>query len=88
MTSSNTTGTDPGMICLYFGDPCECQNCGGCVKAEGGPFPGDSRYCSEDCFADAQERAARVAQRAAWCPECGYDQGEHDPGCKNRQEHP
>ena len=75
----------PGMICLYFGDPCECQNCGGCVKAEGGPFPGDARYCSEDCFADAQQRAAETARRAAWCPECGFDCGEHGPDCKRRE---
>jgi hypothetical protein len=72
------------MVCLYFGDSEECQNCGGRVRAEGGPFPGDSRYCSEDCFADAQERAAESERRRAWlrgCPECGYDCGEHAPDC-------
>ena len=72
-----------GIVCLYFGDPCECQWCGGCTKAEGGPFEGDSRYCSEDCFAEAAERARRQAGYAAteWCPECGYDRHERAPGC-------
>ena len=76
--------TDTSMVCLYFGNPEECQSCGGWVKAGGGPFPGDSRYCSEDCFADAQERAAESERRAAWlrgCEECGYDCGEHAPTC-------
>lgn len=72
---------DVGLICLYFGNPEERQGCGGWVKAEGGPFPGDPRYCSEDCFADAQDRAAREQARLACCPDCGYDCGEHGPAC-------
>lgn len=71
----------PGLVCLYFGDPCECQNCGGCVTAEGGPFPGDPRYCSEDCFAEAQARRAVAEARDATCGRCGFDRGEHQPGC-------
>jgi hypothetical protein len=72
------------VVCLYFGNPEECQGCGGWVKAEGGPFPGDPRYCSEDCFADAQEFAAHQEARRtrlACCPDCGYDCGEHNPAC-------
>ena len=75
----------PGFACLYFGIPGECQNCGGWTGAEGGPFPGDSRYCSEDCYADAQQFAAQSAARAARmasCPKCGFDRGEHDTGCR------
>ena len=71
----------PGFTCLYFGNPEECQNCGGWTGAEGGPFPGDSRYCSEDCYADAQDRARVVNYRMACCPECGFDNAEHDTGC-------
>ena len=80
---------EAGLVCLYCGDPCECQWCGGCTKAEGGPFEGDSRYCSEDCFAEASERARRQAEYAACCPECGYDRREHAPGCPRcaSQEH-
>lgn len=70
-----------GMICLYFGRADECRYCGGWTKAAGGPFEGDPRFCSEDCYADDQERQARIAKREAWCPACGYDQGEHAPGC-------
>ena len=71
----------PGFVCLYFGNPGECRNCGGWVKAGGGPFPGDPRYCSGDCFADAQERSRAVAVLVACCPGCGYDRAEHRPGC-------
>jgi hypothetical protein len=74
------TQTTP-FICLYTGPDDECRNCGGWTRAADGPFPGDSRFCSEDCYADNQERQARTATREAWCPECGYDQSEHDPGC-------
>lgn len=69
------------FICLYLGQG-ECWNCGGWVKAAGGPFPGDRRFCGEECYADYQERQARIAAREQWCPACGYDQGEHDPGCE------
>ena len=74
-----------GFICLYSGPADECRSCGGWVKAGGGPFAGDPRFCSEDCFADAQERARRAAERAAWCPACGYDQGEHALDCGRPQ---
>ena len=72
------------FTCLYFGTPGECQNCGGWTGAEGGPFPGDSRYCSEDCYADAQELGRRIAERIAisWCPDCGFDNQEHAPDCE------
>ena len=73
--------TAPGLICLYFGNPEECQNCGGWTGAESGPFPGDSRYCSQSCFEDAAERATAAAARLRCCDDCGYDQGEHSPEC-------
>jgi len=74
----------PGFICLNFGTPGECQNCGGWTRAndedgQPGPFPGDSRYCSEDCYADAQRRTAAARARMVCCPECGFDNQEHDP---------
>ena len=81
MSTAETTQEGAGMICLYFGDPCECQWCGGCTKAEGGPFEGDSRFCSEDCAADAAERAREQERRRACCPRCGYDRQEHAPDC-------
>ena len=75
-------------MCLYFGTPGECHNCGGFTGAEGddgvtGSFPGDPRYCSEDCFVDAQEFAERAKREASsdWCPTCGYDRHEHAPDC-------
>ena len=68
-------------IILCFGPGTECQYCGGWVRAGGGPFAADTRFCSRDCFEDAMEQAAAWAVRAAWCAECGYDCGEHDPGC-------
>jgi hypothetical protein len=70
------------FVCLYSGPADECRSCGGWTKAGGGPFPGDSRFCSEDCYADDQDRQAKIAAREQWCPECGYDQGEHGPDCK------
>ena len=72
------------MICLYFGPADECQSCGGWVKAEGGPFEGDRRFCSEDCYTDAMELRDRIAQRTAtaWCRACGYDNHEHAPNCE------
>ena len=81
MSTAETTQEGAGMICLYFGDPCECQWCGGCTKAEGGPFEGDSRFCSEDCYADAAERAQEQELRLACCPECGPARQEHAPDC-------
>jgi hypothetical protein len=72
-----------GFVCLYFGTGEDCWNCGEWKKAAGGPFAGDSRFCSEDCFADAMEREAREAQRTACCPECGYDNQEHAPKCSS-----
>ena len=84
MTSIPGTITEAeqhGFVCLYFGSGEDCRNCGGWLKAAGGPFVGDSRYCSEDCFADAQEREARTVRRMACCPECGYDNQEHGPKC-------
>jgi len=76
-----------GIVCLYFGSGKDCHYCGGYLKAAGGPFAGDPRFCSEDCFADAKERDARQARRLACCPECGYDNQEHAPDCAS-QEHP
>ena len=70
------------FICLYSGTPGECQNCGGWTGAEGGPFAGDSRYCSEDCYAGAQERTRRAAERMTCCPGCGFDNQEHAPDCE------
>lgn len=70
-----------GFVCLYFGSGEDCWNCGGWLKAAGGPFDGDSRFCSEDCFADAAIRAEEIARRTAWCPKCGYDNSEHAPDC-------
>lgn len=82
--TAGTTQEAAGVTCLYFGNPEECQGCGGWVKAGGGPFEGDRRFCSEDCCADAAELRDRVAQRTAtaWCPACGYDNHEHAPGCE------
>lgn len=69
----------------------ECLNCGGSTSAidaetgVAGPFPGDDRYCSEDCAEDAHEYAARAAEQRrrqiATCPGCGFDNQEHDPYC-------
>lgn len=69
------------FVCLYTGPEDECRGCGGWTRAGGGPFPGDKRFCSEDCFADAQERAARVNLKMACCPECGFDNQEHSGEC-------
>jgi hypothetical protein len=68
-------------ICLYFGNPEECQGCGGWVKADGGPFEGDPRFCSEDCAAEVARRIEAAAGRLRCCPECGFDNNEHDEGC-------
>lgn len=69
------------FVCLYTGPEDECRGCGGWTKAGGGPFPGDERFCSEDCYADAQERAARRDLKMTCCPECGFDQQEHSEEC-------
>ena len=74
-----------GLVCLYTGTGTECWNCGGYTKAIGedgrpGPFPGDSRYCCEECYAEDQRRQAGAAARARSCPVCGYDNAEHGPG--------
>jgi hypothetical protein len=73
-----------GVICLYFGTPGECQCCGGSTHAEGGPFEPDPRFCSRECAEEIYERQSRAQDyyRNNWCPECGYDNFEHDPGCK------
>ena len=79
--TTETTQETAGMICLYFGPTDECRYCGGWTKAAGGPFEGDSRFCSEDCYADAAARDEENARRIKCCPECGYDNSEHAPGC-------
>jgi hypothetical protein len=74
-------------VCLNFGNPEECQNCGGWVGAgEGddrGPFEGDTRFCSLDCFVDHQEfvERDRLRHESNWCPRCGYDNWEHAADC-------
>lgn len=77
-----STKTGDPFVCLYFGPADECRGCGGWTKAEGGPFPGDSKFCSEDCYADYQDRYEAAAKKPAWCTGCGYDQGEHAPDCE------
>lgn len=69
------------FACLYAGPGDECWGCGGWTKAGGGPFPGDSRFCCEDCAADFSERARLRDLRMACCPECGFDNQEHAEGC-------
>jgi hypothetical protein len=71
------------FTCFYTGPDGECRNCGGWTKAGGGPFPGDPRFCSEDCYADNQERAAQANRRMACCPECGFDNQEHGDQCSH-----
>ena len=81
MSTTENAQEAAGMICLYFGPADECRYSGGWTKADSGPFEGDSRFCSEDCFADAAERAQEQELRLACCPECGYDRQEHAPDC-------
>lgn len=54
-------------IFLCFGDPDTCHNCGGWTRAEvdgvAGPFPGDSRFCSEECWESYEEMDARDRER-------------------------
>jgi len=74
---------------LCFGSATECQNCGGHTKAvhpdEGrGPFPGDSRFCSEECYVEFQEVTERIAampSQVTACRSCGLDNFEHTPDC-------
>jgi hypothetical protein len=68
-------------VILCFGDPEECQGCGGWTRAEGGPFEGDPRFCSEDCYAMVAERSAESMARLACCGSCGFDNAEHAPWC-------
>ena len=50
---------DSGYLCLNFGDPQECQLCGGWIHAGDPPEvpegePGIAgRYCSHDCHDEA-----------------------------------
>jgi hypothetical protein len=69
------------FVCLYTGPGDECWNCGGWTRAAGGPFPGDSRFCTEDCCADFSERARQRDPRMACCPGCGFDNQEHSEEC-------
>lgn len=83
------TGDQAGDIILCFGTPGECQCCGGSTTSvdaetgERGPFEGDSRFCSEDCFAEVQEMAEHQRQMiaAATCSTCGFDNFEHADDC-------
>jgi hypothetical protein len=78
------TAAETDMVCLYFGTPEECQSCGGWTGAEDGPFEGDRRFCSEDCFIDNQEfvERQRQARETNWCPDCGFDNWEHAETCR------
>lgn len=81
----------PDAIFLCTGSRTECWNCGGHTHSldpdtgQPGPFEGDSRYCSEDCYAESGERERIQAEqsllRYALCPDCGFDNQEHDEGC-------
>lgn len=78
------------VVCLYTGLG-ECWNCGGSTRSidpvtgKQGPFEGDRRFCSEECCAEADERWERerlaLERQRALCPECGFDNQEHDDGC-------
>jgi len=53
----------PDMICLYYGDPTECQNCGGwvgCAGIDGGIVTDFGRFFSTDRVDDAIEFQARA----------------------------
>lgn len=50
------------MTCLYFGDPDECQNCGGFLHNDDASEPlvtDIGNYCSDECFDEAVEAHAR-----------------------------
>lgn len=49
------TAPDPEIICLYFGPPDECSECGGLNET-------GTQFCSHDC---AATRAAAVARQDA-----------------------
>ena len=77
-------GTD--VICLYFGDPDECQNCGGSATLGGTQEAlktPEGTFCSADCHDEAVEFAerAKAGHRSNWCPECGFDNHEHSTEC-------
>ncbi len=79
-------------ICIWLGTPSECQNCGGWTRSEDedgnrGPFPGDERFCSEECYTDHQEFVEREQRARAneWCPVCGFDRHEHAPDCASEK---
>lgn len=48
-----------------------------------GPFEGDPRFCSEDCYADHQKWVEREerARASEYCQTCGFDRHEHAPDC-------
>lgn len=87
-----TTPTEtPGIrMVLCFGTGEECWCCGGYTKAADGPFEGDNRYCSEECFADWDARLRTEEQQRkkvfACCKECGFDNAEHDTTCGLKDE--
>ena len=45
-----------GIVCLYFGDPRECPECGGFNDT-------GHRYCSHDCGDSATRREAESLRR-------------------------
>lgn len=57
----------PDFLCLYLGNPEECQCCGGWIHADGCVPKGmpaiDGKFCSVEChdaIADLIERRGRV----------------------------
>jgi hypothetical protein len=56
------------MICLYFGSPDECQNCGGSASLGGTQPPVEPPhggvYCSDDCADKAEAFKARARRGA------------------------
>jgi hypothetical protein len=94
MTTTVLPMSDSTTIILCYGSRTECWNCGGYTKAidpdtgKPGPFEGDDRFCSEECCAEADERWEREKRQRelmlACCPECGFDNQEHDEGCSRK----
>ena len=83
MTLRLCTAEDMGMADT-------CCNCGGSASLGGTqpPIPGSRqslRYCSVKCHDEWEnrlvERAEAQDRRLACCPECGFDNSEHDDGC-------
>jgi hypothetical protein len=73
-------------VCLYFGTPDECLNCGGSASLGGTQEPlraDHGTYCSLDCHDEAVEFAARMKHRlwSDYCPSCGFDRHEHAEDC-------